>query len=358
MRVTTLPIEGGFKPLTGLGKNREKTFFQKMASRSDVQDDDDDLFSHVMSITKKLHKPMQTYIDSILNGGDVAIDLDGKNKELNKLLIFLAVNYDAPFNVKKRVVDAAFMSSILYGCESWLNISLKPVEKMYHSAIKAVLGVRVTTPTDLCVIEGGFKPLTGLVKNRQKTFFEKMASRSDVQDDDDDPFSHVMSITKELHKPMQTYIDSIVNGGDVAKEELERIKLSVTNATGTKFRTYMSLNPELSVHNLYSSKAPTIPDYLRITFSRFRLSSHRLRVEMGRWSRTPPLERLCSCGQGIQDEHHIFVCPHVKGMFDSLPKACSSPVELFTDTSIDELHILHQVLKELSDQTNVNVNES
>ena len=70
------------------------------------------------------------------NDSTLRMHLENKNKELNKLLIFLAVNYDAPFTVKKRVVDAAFMSSILYGCESWLNVSLKPVEKIYYSAIK------------------------------------------------------------------------------------------------------------------------------------------------------------------------------------------------------------------------------
>ena len=75
--------------------------------------------------------------------------LDAKNKELNKLLILFATNYDAPFLVKKRVLEAAFMSSILYGCESWLNVSLKPVETMYLKAVKALLGVRITTPNNL-----------------------------------------------------------------------------------------------------------------------------------------------------------------------------------------------------------------
>ena len=58
--------------------------------------------------------------------------LDVKNKELNKLLFF-TTNYDAPFLVKKWVLEATFMSSILYGCKNWLNVSLKPVETMYTS---------------------------------------------------------------------------------------------------------------------------------------------------------------------------------------------------------------------------------
>ncbi|XP_069984678.1 uncharacterized protein [Penaeus vannamei] len=36
-------------------------------------------------------------------------------------------NVDIPFYVKRRFFEAALMSSVLYGCESWVNGSLKPV---------------------------------------------------------------------------------------------------------------------------------------------------------------------------------------------------------------------------------------
>ena len=94
--------------------------------------------------------------------------LEAKNKELNKLLIFFATNYDAPFSVKRKVLEAAFMSCILYGCEAWLNVPLKMVETMYMKAVKALLGVRITTPNDLCLIEAGLRPLRAIVKTRQK----------------------------------------------------------------------------------------------------------------------------------------------------------------------------------------------
>merc|ERR1711884_482275 len=108
------------------------------------------------------------------NDSTLKLHIMNKNKEINKLIIFLATNYDAPFTVKKRVVDAAFTSSLLYGCESCLNVSVKPVEKVYMSAIKSLLGVRSSATNDLCIIESGFKPLSGLIKDRQKKFFDKM----------------------------------------------------------------------------------------------------------------------------------------------------------------------------------------
>ena len=45
--------------------------------------------------------------------------------------------------------------SLLYGCESWLTDKVKDVEKMYVSAIKALLGVRETTRSDTILIESG-----------------------------------------------------------------------------------------------------------------------------------------------------------------------------------------------------------
>ena len=53
-----------------------------------------------------------------------------KMKDINKFILFIKKNNDIPFLVKKRVFDACLMSSLLYGCESWLNADLSPVNKL------------------------------------------------------------------------------------------------------------------------------------------------------------------------------------------------------------------------------------
>ncbi len=73
--------------------------------------------------------------------------------------MFLKKNSDIPFVVKKRIFDAAFMSAILYGCESWLNADLRPVTKLYNLCIKQLLGVRTTSCNDLCYVEFDYPPL-------------------------------------------------------------------------------------------------------------------------------------------------------------------------------------------------------
>jgi len=149
-------------------------------------------------------------------------------------------------------------------------------------AVCALLGVRTTTPASLCLLEGGLKPLGSMVKARQKKFFEKMVTaRSEMTDD---PLKHTINIPKELNKPIWSYIESLLNGGNFVNDKVNEIEESVKNAndSATKFQTYIYLNLGLELHPLYTNKNYSTPDYLRISFTRYML-----RVEIGWWSRTP-----------------------------------------------------------------------
>ena len=142
-----------------------------------------------------------------------------------------------------------------------------------------------------------------------------------------------------------------MNSDDCVTDELTKLKDRIENqpSLASKFQTYRTLNSTLSTHDLYTKRAPSIPDYLRITFTRFRLSSHRLRVEVGRWSRTPRDQRICSCGTGIQDEFHLFQCPLVRDLLTTPEKTYSSPSDIFQDTNIADMQALHNALNRLYD---------
>ena len=75
-----------------------------------------------------------------------------------------------------------------------------------------------------------------------------------------------------------------------------------------KYQTYKSgLNSNLGVHNIYSDDI-YIPDFTRMAFTRIRLMSHDLQIEIGRWSRTPRDLRVCPCdGQATQTEHQVLM---------------------------------------------------
>jgi hypothetical protein len=90
-----------------------------------------------------------------------------KRKDLLKLITFTCKNFDAPFCVKRKVFQACFIAALTYGCESWINCSLKPIENLYYGAIKALLSVRSSTCHDLCLTELGLPRLTDYVKQCQ-----------------------------------------------------------------------------------------------------------------------------------------------------------------------------------------------
>ena len=175
-----------------------------------------------------------------------------------------------------------------------------------------------------------------------------LENRADMNDD---PFMHAFSITRDMNKTMWTYMECVMRGDDFVADEIAQIKQKIETQpiSATKFRTYCELNPTLETHPLYTKSAPIIPDYLRINFTRYRISSHRLRVEVGRWSRTPKAkeERVCSCGTGIQNEFHIFQCPLVDEILNGPSKSYSSPSDFFNDTTAEDLQILHKVLNKL-----------
>ena len=233
-----------------------------------------------------------------------------QQKHFHKLVMFLKTNCDIPFSVKRKIVDAAYNAAILYSCESWLGASCIVMNIMYMGGIKALLGVRTTTANDLCLAELGQASLKTFVKQRQYNFLRKLLAER--QNMNDDPFMFVLSLTRRDNRKMSRWIFDLMSRDAFVKRDFERLHDIIRTSQKTKYVTYMGINPNLMVHNVYSHTVlgdEFIPEVYRISFSQMRLSSHRLRIEVGRWSRLPREARLCPCGQ-IQDECHVLRdCP-------------------------------------------------
>ena len=73
------------------------------------------------------------------------------------------MNTSIPFYLKKQIFDSCLVSSILYGCETWLSDDLKEVNKVYIRMVKVLLGVRESTPTANCLIKLGLRDVNTLV---------------------------------------------------------------------------------------------------------------------------------------------------------------------------------------------------
>ena len=273
-----------------------------------------------------------------------------RGKAMNKLVRFLDKNKNAPFSVKKKVVDACFNQSLLYGCESWLEEKVSSeLETLYMKGIKCLLGVRSQTTNDVVLLEAGYPSLRALVKSKQKSFFEKvMKERENMLDD---PLMHVIRLTWSKNAKMSGYLRSLSNCEDFVKADrcarVERVRSSAQ----TKSATYSAINPMFEVHSIYKNCDEVVDDYLRIAFTRFRTSSHRLRVETGRWSRLPRERRLCKCGAGIQTEQHVLIdCELAEPMKEKYGFSVNC-FNTFMSTSKSEkqLQMLHEILKFFED---------
>ena len=84
---------------------------------------------------------------------------------------------------------------------------------------------------------------------------------------------------------------------------------------------------------------------MRIAFTRIRLSSHRLKIETGRWARIPKQERLCTCG-AIQTEQHVLLnCPVTEFLRELFPSLDFMDLEVLMDSnSLELVRYCHRVL--------------
>jgi hypothetical protein len=250
-----------------------------------------------------------TYLGSVFtqDGRMLSSVKDQCNKKMPSVVKFEAFvkkNSDAPFSVKKKVFEAALMSSILYGCESWLSTSaVNAASHLYIACIRQLLGVRKTTATELCLAETGLPTLQSRIKATQQTWFAKKQDRMEM---DDDPFAHAMRMATEGRTPAAQYITSLQDFD--AFEEQAQLYTKIRTSPRTKYITYSTaMNPSLTVHAMYTDL--DVKEHHRIAATRLRLSSHNLAIERGRWTRLPRERRLCPCG-AVQDEQHLVAsCP-------------------------------------------------
>ena len=263
----------------------------------------------------------------------LADHIASKQNHVRKFLSFLSKNSEAPFCVKKTVWESALTSSLLYSCETWLTDNTTAACTPYLSTIKAMLGVRIQTPTDLVHLELGIPTIDGLIKKRQQDFLLKVRASNFY---DVSPLKLAMELCQRVNSPMGKYLSKL-NSEDPVEASLSLLKQRVRNSQTSRCATYLTINPDLIVHPIYTSRL-NVPEHRRIALTRIRLSSHYLRIETGRWSRTPREERLCQCGLDVQTECHVLLqCPQTETFRQ---KITATDMKTLMEQPEDELCIL------------------
>ena len=209
-------------------------------------------------------------------------------------------------------------------------------------AIKLLLSVRQSTHNDICLLESGYPSLEAVVKSRQQAFFRKMMREREGMEHED-PLMFAIHLTLSDNKVMAKYIQNLESSDDFIGSDLRQRRGAICASKSTRPQVYLDMNPGLSSHAIYDNGS-TLEDDLRINFTRLRVSSHRLRVETGRWSRTPADQRLCQCGSIQTEKHVVTECGLVQHLRD---KYALDNIDfhafMTSPKSVDELRYLRDV---------------
>lgn len=265
-----------------------------------------------------------------------------------KFVSFINKNNDIPFIVKRRVFEAAIMSTLIYACESWIGADIKPVIKQYNWCLKHLLGVRRTTCNDICYVESGCHSLKDFIINKQHKFFFKIWTER--QGYIDDPLMHVINTVIATNTPTSRMVNEYIST-DVKdlSEAKQAVIANIEESNSSRRLTYKDINPNFEIPFVYINRH-TINENYRLSFTRFRVSGHSLACETGRWNRRgrgrlPEEERLCSCGYAVQTERHVVqhctLSAHLRQRY-----RFTSIEELFSDNYSPDLtcKIIHEIL--------------
>lgn len=254
-------------------------------------------------------------------------EIGERQKHIHKFTSFLAKNNDAPYRIKKKVFQCALQASVLYGSETWLVDTTPITNAIFFKPLKQLLGIRQQVPNNIALVESGICHITDQIQNRQRNFLQKLQSSPHYIGS---PVEFAIKTARDFQTKSSQYIAQLIHGENDARSRA--VKDLIEQDTRTRSETYRKMNPDLTTHAMYAPQS-NIDDNHRIALTRLRTSSHHLRVETGRWCRTPYTERICNsvdCAGQIQDEWHALSrCERTKTLREQYTNIDFSTLQTF-----------------------------
>ena len=148
-----------------------------------------------------------------------------------------------------------------------------------------------------------------MVQKRQLKFFRRFRETLRQNSTRETVFADLLKNENETaYMRHYQHLDEMYNDpNDIYVEAYENLRAHIRQMASSdqhyRYYIYHKINPELLPSPFLSSGNNS--DLI----TRFRLGSHRLPIETGRWQRIPRLERVCPLCNVLGDEHHfLFEC--------------------------------------------------
>ena len=254
------------------------------------------------------YKKEEVYLESVITNSyrlidDVEADIRKRQVNVIKFYPFLRSNSNAPVGVKTKVLQACTVTSILHNAETWANAKVERLEVTYRRMMKSIIGVRITTCSELIYIELDLPSIKTQIMMKQWSFWTKVQEMSK-----ECPLHHAIALAKHFKlKEIEHYEQLIAsfNSKDEIREKFtEETRKSIRSKAErgqSKYIKYLQINPSLETPKIYKS----VNRHNDVSMlAGWRTSSHNLQIEMGRRTRTPKEDRKCMCGE-VEDEDHF-----------------------------------------------------
>ena len=250
---------------------------------------------------------------------DLNYHMKNRYQAVSKFYNFIRTNKLAPSSVKLKVLNACVVTALLHNCETFGNKLPRDLESLYHTLIKTCLNVRRNTPNDLVIIESGMLNIRAMVQSRQYNFYLKFISKLEPNSARKIVFSYLRGSRNKYIEHYSNLLHAYESTNDIKLHHKnatkEKIRQLATNVDDKhyKYKIYMLFNPNLEASDLSKSYS--------YAFTRLKLSSHSMPIEIGRWNGTTRNLRTCNNCQVLGDEkHYIYDCPTINRVgLDDMP---------------------------------------
>ena len=245
-----------------------------------------------------------------------------KSNVMIKFRNFINNNRNVTIDIRLKVFQACFCSTILSNCEIWGQYFPKKVLSLYNSGLKLAIEVRSSTPTALIFLETKQPSVLAMVRKRQLKFW--LSLKKEVG-------SEMYNLVKRAEKTnyikhyrnLETLYGTPHNAYETINREFYNEQISIVENCRdeqSKLKTYKTI---------YDIRNTTITvtlnnkdEELRQILTRYVVSSHNLASELGKWSEHDKNCKKCSLEVPETLCHFLIECDayeNIRSIFDYFP---------------------------------------
>ena len=273
-----------------------------------------------------------------------------KAANIGKFYAWLQINETTPFPLKLRVLYSCMLPALLYSCEAWgaLDDLEKRIMLIEKKALKACLGVKQGTSDEIIYLEINKADIVASIYYRQYKFYQKFKRLSCRESTARNIWQ---SYTQDRNQGEISFINhyETLNADIIRKNMCDRKSL-ITISNKSMHKRYIDLfNLEYN-DILYNSM---INDKDRKIITRWRLSSHHLYIETGRYKNPPVVreERKCVICEEVEDEEHALLkCrahEHTRNIYSQLLLKYPGVRTLLNPQNVDDINRIARYLREI-----------